>query len=56
MSLKYKHLEASREARLWLTTVILPTIVIGGKFLNDHPEYFDRVKGLFKSKEDESKK
>ena len=35
--LKQKHVEASRELRLWLTQVILPT-VIGGVILYSNSE------------------
>lgn len=35
--MKYKHIEASREARLWIGQVIVPAVV-GGVMLLSNPE------------------
>jgi len=33
--MKYKHIEASREARLWIRDVIVPVVAITGAFMID---------------------
>lgn len=33
--MKYKHIEASREARLWIGQVIIPAAIVGGMILSN---------------------
>jgi len=35
--LKYKHIEASREVRLWLGQIIIPAVLVGTIILNNNP-------------------
>lgn len=42
--MKYKHIEASREARLWITQVIVPLIGTGGFVIAMVPEARETIK------------
>lgn len=33
--MKYKHIETSREARLWIGQVIIPAAIVGGMILSN---------------------
>lgn len=39
----YRQIEASREARLWVTQVIVPTLVLGATVVMTNPELKERV-------------
>lgn len=53
----YKQIEASREARLWVTQVIVPTLVLGATVVMTNPELKEKattklndVKSMIKNK------
>ena len=43
----YKNIEASREARLWVTQVIMPTLVVASALVSVKPEIKDKAKAKF---------
>lgn len=44
----YKQIEASREARLWITQVIAPTLVLTTAVVMSNPELKEKVTTKFK--------
>ena len=48
--MKYKHIEASREVRLWVTQVIIPLIGTGGLIIATVPEARETLKAKWKDR------
>ena len=44
----YKQLETSREARMWISQVIIPVIVCVGMLFKDNPELKEKAKNTYK--------
>ena len=42
--MSYRQIEASREARLWITQVIVPTLLLAGTVVMVDPELKEAVK------------
>lgn len=51
----YKHIEASREARLWVTQVIVPLLVLGSTVLMVNPDLKEEAKAKVESVKDKIK-
>ncbi len=61
---EWARIERSREARLWVTQVVLPAVAVGAWVVSKNPELaevisdkyhntVDKVKGIFKPKKNE---
>lgn len=44
MKLKYKHIEASRELRLWIGQVVMPAVIAVNLYTLQHPEVKSKAK------------
>ena len=51
----YKQIEASREARLWITQVIMPTLGLATAVVAMSPELRETIKTKFNSTKDKIK-
>ena len=47
--MSYRQIEASREARLWITQVIVPTLLLAGTVVAVDPELKEAVKTKVKN-------